>query len=395
MSTSLGLCARAACLRCPATPALPPLPLVTAWWAQNELDERLSAFRASRQPTPRTRPLSDLHVAKSAASWQCAGCPRSGSADASSPQALEQPVLLISACLLSYPVTYRGTHTRLPATLRPLPLLFLTEVLVKELRLVRCVPVCPEMQLLGLPAPRAPLRLVRAATPSASDCGEERPGAADAPGCRVESYADPRRALLRLDPAHDTLDTLTLSEGSAALHLAELRRCVADVDGVVLKSSSLSCGVGDARLYDGGDGSSASARHQGAGRRPAAPSHDADHFSFVDGFFTHLLRNSLASRHSTRNAAAQPHPDSLDGGDGAAPPVLITSDRLLTKFRAGEQQERAAAAGAGLRRRKADEVGAAAPLELTSLDCFLERVLRHREWRRSQRSAVLPGRGGG
>ncbi|RNF02227.1 hypothetical protein TraAM80_06520 [Trypanosoma rangeli] len=155
-----------------------------------------------------------------------------------------RPTLLVSACLLGQRVTYRGGSCSQPGH-RCTPVGFIVNCLWREHRLVECVPICPEMDLLAMPAPRPPLRLVKesrdeprrlvTAPPKVSKRLLPAPGMWSDEGCEV------RKRLMQRHP-----------------RLAEelLVHRLAGIDGCIFKSRSPSCGVRDARLYaaeSGGD----------------------------------------------------------------------------------------------------------------------------------------------
>jgi uncharacterized protein YbbK (DUF523 family) len=370
----------------------PSLPLVAAWWRQHGLQERVQRFCSTRQPTPRLRAAK--HTADPSRSLHCFCNKKVGpqllpltsrlvASSAATHVTAISPVLLVSACLLGYPVTYRGTDVRLPATVRPTPLLFLTEVLWRELGLVQCIPVCPEVELLGLPVPRPPLRLTRATT-----AGEE--GGV----CRVVDAATTHGTHLSFRPDVDELPSFVLSQLALPLDA---------VDGVVLKSRSPSCGVLDARLYAGlavpavasscdacpassckADGTAtppAGSVHGGRDPHAVLPSsqhdsrtHAAAPYELVDGFFTTLLRNSLTSRGGLAGCPQLERHRRL-------PPPVITSDRLLRQFCAA--QSPAALTPEQVCVTAAGEVGP----QHTSLEAFMESALQHHHCRLARPAA--------
>ncbi|KAG5503411.1 hypothetical protein JKF63_05550 [Porcisia hertigi] len=399
--------------------------LVTTWWRQHGLAGRLKSFRAARQPTPRRLPLertadggvspvwaADVSGVTTSSSTTTPACsPRIATARGQQP---DLPVILVSACLLSYPVTYRGPYARLPALLRPTPLLFLTEVLFKELGLVHCIPVCPEVQWLGLPVPRVPLRLVRGPrardnAPDEGICSSTAPcnsrvssppmskgassSAAGESGRDVRYLVDSAtedRVLLRYSAPNDKGDALLSSPQLNSAFLMHFLHDLNTVDGIILKSYSPSCGVQDARLYEApAPQSSSSLCHQHAcnacgragkptstslaGRRPDASTSAPRRFELVDGFFTHQLRRFLDSAYGLgggQQVDSCSHP-------GVAVPV-ITCDRLLTHFYAEEHCNQAPSTGRGI------ASSSEAVPDLTYLDRFMESVLRHRHWRLSR-----------
>lgn len=421
------------------TPPAPPFPLAAAWWRQHGLQKRLQLFRsAQRQPTPPRRaihttttgPLFSINGPDDGSStlqssFACSTASLTSSATSasliSSATLTTPPILLMSACLLGYSVTYRGVEVRLPATQRPTPLLFLTEVLGRELGLVRCVPVCPEMELLGLPAPRPPLRLVKATSSCAGSGGQNELSSNDEAGgkeavrdsdvCHVVRTSAQSAPLLSFNANTDVLSPAMRSRLAVPLDA---------VDGVVLKSRSPSCGVRDARLYPRDttgavtafSSSSSSCRACSAscaahtnytiqnevctahrrGTSEAAPlsfpaTQPTQHapatstsvsFDLVDGFFAALLRNSLRGGGAIRDPTtppAQPPPS----------PPTVTSDRLLQHYYAAEVRAPSSAAFAS--RDLFFCAGADVGLEHVALETFMESVLRHRNQRISQRVA--------
>lgn len=368
--------------------ARPGMAAFADWWTHHDLSKRIAQFQQSRF-------IPQRHASG------CDGCTGAVSLRTVAHQAArsKRPVLLLSACLLGHTVTFRGSNFRAPRHLRPTPLLFLMEVVAKELDLVTVVPLCPEMQLLGLPAPRRPLRLV--GNNAAPGVGARGSGAAaDVEDRRyLVDSADARHVLLSYNAKHDTLnspsplwdDRAAVNGGDGAVMMEQLLR---NVDGIILKSSSPSCGVMDARLYTapppdafatvaGGGGSGGGPV---AGRRPAA-SRGGYHAAYqrTNGFFTELLVNSLGKR-SVKDAA------------GARSEPVITSDRLLVQYEAShvklKDTNHAAADGGGAvsvsaalqghysnRRSLVGLPGVLDSSSYSSLDLFMASVLRHHRWR--------------
>ncbi|KPI86434.1 hypothetical protein ABL78_4513 [Leptomonas seymouri] len=359
-----------------------PSALACAWWRQHGLQERVRRFRSSHPPTPPRQTLN-FDSGASRAPHRSHAVPGisqlclfpSAESTAGAKTLTSSPVILVSACLLGYPVTYRGAEVRLPATLRPTPLLFLTEVLWRELGLVRCVPVCPEVEWLGLPVPRPPLRLVCGVD---RDARESLDGAQGKELCHVVDAAAPDRIVFSFNPSAGELPSAVVANLAAPLHA---------IDGVVLKSRSPSCGVHDARLYsrDAAITSTPSCKACSRSRPtgvPASQCHpaasDSTSYKLVDGFFAKALRNSL------RASSKAPGDREAGGGQSSLPLPVITSDRLLTQFHAVDSDAPRSSCHSprALTFRAKGEVG----LEHTSLDVFMESVLQHREWRLAQRA---------
>ncbi|KAG5478200.1 hypothetical protein CUR178_04914 [Leishmania enriettii] len=410
---------------------LSSLSLAAAWWRQHGLVDRIDDFRACLQPTPRQRTLLWPADGGMLPAWDAPSAVASPSltrsiASCSLPTTTARdrqpdvPLVLVSACLLSYPVTYRGTHRRLPAVLHPTPLLFLTEVLFKEMGLVQCLPVCPEVQWLGLPAPRVPLRLVRGFrgpdgagrrgsgwTTAQNDWKAlSKPLSTGSSGSvadeeerevryLVESTSEDH-ALLRYDAPNGTRAELSTSLDLNSEFVAHLLQDLRTVDGIILKSYSPSCGVQDARLYVEAAASPSSTvcdphscnacQHVKAprvasvtGRRPAASTSAQRRFDLVDGFFTQQLRSFLASMQSVDG---QPSAEACIRAETAAP--VVTCDRLLTHFYTEELLSQARSVR-DVKKGHVDGVALEAAPNLTSLDTFMESVLQHREQRLSRK----------
>ncbi|CBH17488.1 hypothetical protein, conserved [Trypanosoma brucei gambiense DAL972] len=148
-----------------------------------------------------------------------------------------KPTFLVSACLLGEPVTYRGESIK-PRNPCCTPIGFIVDFLWRRCGLIDCIAVCPEMDVLGMPSPRPPLRLVR-----------------DAATGQRSALSSDVAVRLPLTPFTDnwTDDSglkqrLTLRDPRLVEELLQKR--LMGVDGCVLKSRSPSCGAGDARLYN-------------------------------------------------------------------------------------------------------------------------------------------------
>nr|CCC53071.1 conserved hypothetical protein [Trypanosoma vivax Y486] len=151
-----------------------------------------------------------------------------------------KPTLLVSACMLGQPVSYRGKSSR--CAQRCTPAGFILDFLYHEHQLVNCIGIGPEMDLLGMPAPRPPLRLVQSPD-GGSRYAVTAERAIELPLSPLSVLkADKDGAEQRLGQRHPRLGEELLVRG------------LADVDGCVLKSRSPSCGVGDARLYGSSEG---------------------------------------------------------------------------------------------------------------------------------------------
>ena len=131
-----------------------------------------------------------------------------------SPTSQQRPSILCSSCLCGSKVTYRGgsSHTD-PAS----NVAFLQQLDPA----IRLLPYCPEMQWMGLPAPRDPIRLV-----SSDDRGEEY---------SVEFS--------------NSNGTPVLPEWDGRVQEARDWLVAERVVGGILKARSPSCGVSDGRIY--------------------------------------------------------------------------------------------------------------------------------------------------
>ncbi|RNF06350.1 uncharacterized protein Tco025E_07585 [Trypanosoma conorhini] len=172
-----------------------------------------------------------------------------------------KPTLLVSACLLGQCVTYRGGSCATPQHRRT-PIGFIVDCLWREYRLVECLPICPEVDLLAMPSPRPPLRLVKESRDEPRRLVTAPPAVSrhvpPAPGTWRDEGNEAKRRLAQRHP-----------------RLAEelLVRRLAGIDGCVFKSRSPSCGVRDARLYfaeRGGDYEEVDGFFVGGWVRPAA-----------------------------------------------------------------------------------------------------------------------------
>ncbi|CCW62507.1 unnamed protein product [Phytomonas sp. EM1] len=232
------------------------------------------------------------------------------------PLTARKPTLLVSACLVGCSVSYRAAS----ATVRNgSPVHFLLDVLWRRLGVIDCLPICPEMQLLRLPTPRRPIRLV---SPQITLESGVNPIAKD-PLARVvlQSTEDGthHRALwefastdtlerlwknLHLNPGKRQSDYVHFEKNEAKEFQKVLDQLVRvdsltpssllrDVDGILLKGRSPSCGVHDARLYK----FSTNLAVQANISKKCAQQFNG--FNNVDGFFTNMLRNSLQEEATT------------------------------------------------------------------------------------------------
>lgn len=222
-----------------------------------------------------------------------AGCPvaRSGSG---------VPRVLVSACLLGYRVSYRGAAAACCGERRPANLL--TQVLGARLGLLECVPLCPELRVLRLGAPRRPIRLVRLPPPAGLGSGGELAVVDSLSGrehfrycpsdpqlwLRVEGLAAQRRAAAGSEWGARTEDYNDKEEW--------LPR---DLDGALLKAKSPSCGLQDCQLFRQG--------HRASAGAPADT-------VYGDGFYSSALRAGV-------------------------PGVCLTSERLLRFYDSGDAAE--------------------------------------------------------
>jgi uncharacterized protein YbbK (DUF523 family) len=152
------------------------------------------------------------------------------------------PRILISACLMSKSVSYRGSSVMLRVDH---PLTWLRRIALSSPQLLLLTPMCPEMGA-GLPAPRPPVRLVRS----------QEPNSPPRLLCPTLENADIGK---RMQP---WLDELLPVEGTAVLDVAAAghsfapRRtpdgvspAIQGFHGFVAKAKSPSCGVGDAKVF--------------------------------------------------------------------------------------------------------------------------------------------------
>lgn len=110
--------------------------------------------------------------------------------------------ILVSRCLLDYPYRYDGKDARVPK-------------LKELLRGFEIIPVCPEVELLGLPVPRPRLKFV------------------------------PDKGKLKL-VKEDTKEEM----GEALRKKSrEFLEKIGKIHGAILKSKSPSCATGDAKVY--------------------------------------------------------------------------------------------------------------------------------------------------
>ncbi|EKF39429.1 hypothetical protein MOQ_000346 [Trypanosoma cruzi marinkellei] len=155
-----------------------------------------------------------------------------------------RPTLLVSACLLGQRVTYRGGSCA-PPVHRRTPVGFIVDCLWREHRLVDCLPICPEMDLLAMPSPRPPLRLVK-------DSRDGRRRLVTSPPT-VSEYEIPSPEMYR-EKRNGVKERLSQRHPRLAKELLVHR--LAGMDGFVFKSRSPSCGVLDARMYAAESGGS-------------------------------------------------------------------------------------------------------------------------------------------
>lgn len=179
--------------------------------------------------------------------------------------------LFVSACLLSHvhqptPVAYHGrASVRKQSSDVFHPVSFLVDTLGVDYGIIETVTLCPEMDVMSLPSPRSPLKLVAAQpTTSLNSCQPEG----------LSSITSARERSFRLCSTACGTDMTLEMCGKAAPDVVRLLRVVTRrgtvpfndsqntglgseetstlermLDGGVMKSRSPSCGVGDARLY--------------------------------------------------------------------------------------------------------------------------------------------------
>nr|CCC95148.1 unnamed protein product [Trypanosoma congolense IL3000] len=207
-----------------------------------------------------------------------------------------RPVLLVSACLLGEPVNYRGVG-RASHQQRCTPVGFLVDFLSRQHDLLDCIAVCPEMDLLGLPSPRPPLRLLR----------DPQTGRRSLVACGA--------SVLDIPLLPNTLTSRDNVEGRLGCvphrdpRLVDELTCrkLSGVHGCLFKARSPSCGVGDARLYSsvsGGVYSEVDGFFVESFLRPSLHSFDvplplvSDHQLFFDGEEFHQHRRTTRRRNS-------------------------------------------------------------------------------------------------
>eukprot|EP00796_Vickermania_ingenoplastis_P007407 gene7407-5216_t len=321
-------------------------------------------------------------------------------ATAFTPGAEGLPLVLVSSCLLGEPTAYHGGSARLrPGT----PLHFLafhsavwrgpnsaqTPSPTAPEPLLRTISLCPEMHLLGLPAPRPPIFLqagpskggetslsVQLRSTGKEDDSCSRcllhvhqgtrlrtvmkevvdwncaPQSAASSAVGLDSRADntslPDTAVRRGPPSSSSSPDGRSREERVSSFVRLLEG--GGVHGALLKARSPSCGVADARVY--------------------TPSSARCVYTRSDGFFTGLLRYELAVAAAEKPIAC--HAALQEGrGTGSSrrlPPLPIISERQLKSF----EQETATSAALG---RLPPEGGGSAP----SLLSFLVSVGRRYE----------------
>ncbi|KAH9597057.1 protein of unknown function DUF523 [Trypanosoma melophagium] len=164
-----------------------------------------------------------------------------------------RPVLLVSACLLGHAVSYRHGHTSPPPRS---PAAFILNCLASEHALLTCIPICPEMDILNMPTPRPPIRLIQ----EKKDGKEEEEEKEKQQQCYI--YGKVTRDIM--GRGNELRERLTRRHPIIADEL--LLRKLTGIDACLFKSRSPSCGVGDARVYN---------------------SHCSGSYTKADGFFVH------------------------------------------------------------------------------------------------------------
>ena len=146
-------------------------------------------------------------------------------------------VVVISACLAGCAVTYKGDRAAGNTKHRSWngPIQFVSEVLSeKRLGLIRLMPLCPEVDILGLPIPRNPIKLILPRD------AKQLPDLVDAvTGLQLTE---------RMEPCRDMTITSQLAQ-KLAKRSPHMSCSGSNIKGFILRSRSPSCGVGDARLY--------------------------------------------------------------------------------------------------------------------------------------------------
>ncbi|CUE89370.1 Hypothetical protein, putative [Bodo saltans] len=190
------------------------------------------------------------------------------------------PTILVSSCLLGHPVAYHGRSSQatrkknisdgsseVSQKPRTNPqrsvndFTFLVHTLSDpSIGVVKIIPLCPEVDVMGLPVPRPPIRLIGRSVGS-----DRQAGAARKRSYRHVYLQDPVRgavdvssSLLGDEAAHRSIDDILDPRaqqhglGGGARPPAPpltLESFTASIDGAILKSKSPTCGVGDARVY--------------------------------------------------------------------------------------------------------------------------------------------------
>jgi uncharacterized protein YbbK (DUF523 family) len=149
-----------------------------------------------------------------------------------------RPTILVSACLLGRQVQYHG---RTPNKNYVSPqccgddLGFLVFTLGMVLGVVQIASVCPEVDIMGLATPRAPMRQLLSGGSASMILRDPLIGDVDVTRC----LTDKRNTHIRIYHSAESVE----------LQLVPLDKLHVFVNGAILKAKSPSCGVGDARLY--------------------------------------------------------------------------------------------------------------------------------------------------
>lgn len=232
------------------------------------------------------------------------------------------PRILVSACLMGERVAYHGRPPGPPRRKRSreaTPLSLLLDTLWRSWGIVECIPLCPEMQLLQLPCPRPPVRLVEAATwGDARQVVMQQEGMPDplwsySRGSHADAHKLLAREILPLTASNTPCHPCGGCRGSPPPRVMDL---LDSIDGIVLKARSPSCGLGDARVYTVSEGRATAGQQLRSYRE-------------TDGLFAAAVRLRYPALPTTSERHLQSRGDGrLAGSTGPA----CTSENSLGQF---------------------------------------------------------------